>query len=107
MESIIKDLFFGRLKPSEKIMPGDDPEFAALMTQLEGEREYFKGILSEDDFTRLDGYEVSNDLISDMLSAEAFTRGFRLAVTVIAEVYQNRAATPDIWKLLGVDKPNT
>ncbi len=107
MESIIKELFFGRVKPNENLMPGDEPEFAALMKQLDCDREYFKGILSEDDFSRLDGYDVSNDIISDMLSAEAFTRGFRLAVTVIAEVYQNHDAPPDIWKLLGVDKPVT
>jgi hypothetical protein len=107
MESIIKDLFFGKIKPSEKLTPKDNPEYAALMKQIKGDREYFKTILSADDFTRLDGYEVSNDLIADMQSVEAFTLGFRLGAAIVAEVYQSKDAPPDIWKLLGLDKPHT
>lgn len=103
MESILTDLFNGKIAPFENLTP-NDPEFPSLKQKYLEEKAYFNSKLSEDDLIRHDNLDEMDDIISNMENTEAFIRGFRLASKIMAEVFGGDNELPDILKILSVDK---
>jgi hypothetical protein len=83
-KSVLRELFDGKIYPSECIKP-DTPEYRAALKVLEAEKEYFFKTLSGEDNKK---FKRTNDLyfeIIDIYSYESFVYGFRLAVALMSE----------------------
>lgn len=106
MNSILADLFNGKVMPYENLVP-KDVEFTAMKKQVMDERAYFNGKLSKDDIIRFDRMEEASDTISDMENVESFSRGFRLAAMIFIELLYDKNDLPDVRKLLCIDKTDT
>ena len=105
MDSILKDLFNGKIYPYENLVP-QEPEYPALKQKTKEENTYFYSVISDDDRKRFEDLENMKTTLSDMESVEAFSRGFRLAVRLITDVYYHNGDLPDILKQLTAEKPD-
>lgn len=104
IKSILTDLWEGNIFPAENLAP-DTPEFQSLIQKLHEETAYLKSILSADDRKRMEHLEELTDSLSYIYHTQAFIKGFKIAVKMMAEVYSDKGELPDIQKLLGIDEP--
>ena len=96
MNSILKDLYEGKIRPHEHVQPKDS-EFQVTNKKIYAEKDYFKSVLSENDYTRLDYLETLYTESGEMETIEAFKRGFEIAMLINSEVYQNTNDFKDIF----------
>lgn len=85
MNSILEQLYFGDIRPDEVIVP-KNPEYRALNKKISISKEYFKNILSENDFKLFEEtFDLSGESCS-MHSTEAFIYGFKMGALMMSEV---------------------
>lgn len=86
MESVLKQLFYGKLFPYEHIAPSN-PEFSAIHRQITGESAAWKEKLSAEDGKKLEHILELESLSGAMEVETAFLAGFRLGSMLMAEVF--------------------
>ncbi|MNE68306.1 hypothetical protein D3C80_1639600 [compost metagenome] len=87
--SILEQLYFGEIRPEEVIVP-KNPEYRALNKKISISKEYFKNILSENDFKLFEEtFDLSGESCS-MHSTEAFIYGFKMGALMMGEVLGER-----------------
>lgn len=85
MTSILEQLYFGEIRPEEVIVP-KNPEYRSLNQKISNSKEYFKSILSENDFKLLEEtFDLSGKSCA-MHSTEAFIYGFKMGALMMGEV---------------------
>ena len=103
MESILTDLWNGKIRPQENLSP-NTPEFRELTDKLNEEAAYIKNALSAEDKPRFDSYEETSDIMDEILHTQAFIKGFRYAALIMAEVYGSKDLMPELLKMLNSGK---
>lgn len=86
MPTFIESLYYGKLIPSETILP-QDPQYRQLSRQVSESMEAWKSKLSADEFHELEELLDLYQQLHGMELAASFSQGFRLGVRMIAEVY--------------------
>ena len=84
--SVLERLYMGNLCPVEEAVP-HDTGYRFLSNKIDGEREYFRGILSAEDKER---FEKWNEMIfryEDITEYANFAQGFRLGATLTSEIF--------------------
>lgn len=84
--SILERLYLGNLCPLEEDTLSD-ADYHSFSNKIGDEREYFAGILSEEDKKR---FEEWNEMIfrcEDMTEYARFTQGFRLGAMLAFEIF--------------------
>ena len=81
MEHILKELWYGKIKPLEHL-PTDSPEYRKRVRDAIREREILSGTLRQDEKKRLERYDAKNTAVQEFLEQEAFCAGFRLAFAI-------------------------
>ncbi len=84
--SVLERLYMGNLCPVEEAAP-HDTEYRFLSNKIDGEREYFRGILSAEDKER---FEKWNEMIfryENITEYSNFAQGFRLGATLTSEIF--------------------
>ena len=86
MKSILKELYCGDLSPSVAITP-TTKEYNALLRKLSDEADYFKDILSKNDFNRLEELICTINDTNALETEEAFMYSFRLCSRFMADIF--------------------
>lgn len=84
--SVLERLYMGNLCPVEEAAP-HDTGYRFLSNKIDGEREYFRGILSAEDRER---FEKWNEMIfryENITEYANFAQGFRLGATLTSEIF--------------------
>lgn len=103
MEATLTDLWNGKIHPHENLAP-NTKEFLDICKKLENETKHIKSVLSAEDKVLFDTYEETSDIISEILLAQAFIRGFRYATLIMVDVHGNNDAIQKYLKMLSVEK---
>ncbi len=88
-KSILHDLFNGKVIPNETIV-SKNPQYTLISDKISAEREFFKGMLSDEDFARLEKVEGMFGDMSSLQDEEAFAFGFRLGAAIMIDVFTGR-----------------
>ncbi|CAM4372152.1 hypothetical protein U9M73_12990 [Paenibacillus phoenicis] len=86
MSSLLEQLYFGEIRPEEKIIP-KNPEYKLLNVEISNFKEKLITSLTEDEIELL---EKIYDLLgksSSIYSTEVFIYGFKMGVQIITEAY--------------------
>lgn len=86
MSSLLEQLYFGEIRPEEKIIP-KNPEYKLLNAEISNFKERLKTSLTEDEIELL---EKIYDLLgksSSIYSTEVFIYGFKMGVQIVTEAY--------------------
>ncbi len=86
MKSILNELYYGRIVPWERGIP-KTPEYKEANKDINKEKAFFKQILSEEEYKRLEVLENMYTNTSDIESADAFSYGFRLGLLIMIDVF--------------------
>ena len=103
MNSILKDLFNGKIFPYDNLIP-KDPDFPKLAKNVNDTENYLRSLLSDKDKSTFEKLIIMRDDLSAMESLEAFSRGFRLAFMLSVDVYHNKDDLSDIQSSSGFAK---
>ena len=82
-QSILKDLFNGEINPGETV--GKTSEDHILRNKIIAEKEYFKSILSVEDWTRLEELSDMELDVSSSYGHQCFEYGYRLCMALMLE----------------------
>lgn len=85
MKSIVEDLFYGNLRPEERLVP-TDPDYRPLNKRISDLMHEAKECFSEKDFAKLEQILDLNGESNSMVIREAFVQGFRMGMLVMVEV---------------------
>lgn len=86
MSSLLEQLYFGEIRPEEKIIP-KNPEYKLLNSEISNFKEKLITSLTEDEVELL---EKIYDLLgrsSSIYSTEVFIYGFKMGVQIVTEAY--------------------
>ncbi|GIO41559.1 DUF6809 family protein [Paenibacillus apis] len=86
MSSLLEQLYFGEIRPEEKIIP-KNPEYKLLNSEISSFKEKLLTSLTEDEVELL---EKIYDLLrksSSIYSTEVFIYGFKMGVQIVTEAY--------------------
>ncbi|WP_410771965.1 DUF6809 family protein [Fontibacillus sp. BL9] len=86
MKNIIEELYYGNLRPEERIVP-TDPEYREINRKNSELLEEVKRKFSESDFEILEQILDLNGESNSMVTSEAFVQGFRMGALVMVEVF--------------------
>ncbi|WP_178023819.1 DUF6809 family protein [uncultured Paenibacillus sp.] len=89
MSSLLEQLYFGEIRPEEKIIP-KNPEYKLLNVEISNFKEKLITSLTEDEVELL---EKIYDLLgksSSIYSTEVFIYGFKMGVQIVTEAYADR-----------------
>lgn len=89
MSSLLEQLYFGEIRPEEKIIP-KNPEYQLLNSEISNFKEKLLTSLTEDEVELL---EKIYDLLgksSSIYSTEVFIYGFKMGVQIVTEAYADR-----------------
>lgn len=89
MSSLLEQLYFGEIRPEEKIIP-KNPEYKLLNSEISNFKEKLLTSLAEDEVELL---EKICDLLgksSSIYSTEVFIYGFKMGVQIVTEAYADR-----------------
>ncbi|SME96975.1 DUF6809 family protein [Paenibacillus barengoltzii] len=86
MKSIVEDIFYGNLRPEERLVP-TDPDYRPLNKKISDLMQEAKVSFSEKDFAKLEQILDLNGESNSMVIREAFVQGFRIGALVMVEVF--------------------
>ncbi|MFL0557351.1 DUF6809 family protein, partial [Paenibacillus barengoltzii] len=86
MKSIVEEIFYGNLRPEERIVPRD-PDYRPLNKKNFDLMQEAKESFSEKDFATLEQILDLNGESNSMVIREAFVQGFRMGTLVMIEVF--------------------
>lgn len=88
MPTFLESLYYGKLIPSETIVP-QDPQYRQLTRQISDSMISWKRKLSEEDFRELEALLDLYQQVQGIELADSFSKGFRLGAAMVFEVYSN------------------
>ena len=103
MNSILEDLFNGKIFPYDNLIP-KDPDFPKLAKNVNNTENYLRSLLSDTDKATFEKLVIMKDDLSARENLESFSRGFRLAFMLVVDVYHNKGDLSDIQSLSGFSK---
>jgi hypothetical protein len=90
MGDTLKDLYLGHIRPFER---GEcqDPDYTATMSVIGRVLEYFKGVLSANDYARLEEFEALCARAAEIAMVDVFKAGYSLATRLlISSITENK-----------------
>ena len=103
MNSILEDLFNGKIFPYDNLIP-KDPGFPELAKNINNTENYLRSLLSDMDKATIEKLIIMRDDLSTMENLETFSRGFRLAFMLVVDVYHNKGDSSAIQSLCDLAK---
>lgn len=88
-KSILHELFNGRIIPNQTAV-SKNPQYTLISDKINVERDFFKSILSDEDFARLENIEGLFADMTTMQDEEVFAFGFRLGAALMIDVFANK-----------------
>lgn len=85
MKTILKELYGGRIYPSELIIP-KDPEYHPLNQKISDTISLWQKKLSEEDYEHLEELLDLHSQSNSMHSTSSFVHGFKLGASIMIEV---------------------
>lgn len=85
MKSILEALYYGEIRPEEKIVP-TDPEYRRISRKVSEAMEMWKEKLSADDFNQLEAMLDLRGQSESMYATASFTNGFQLGAFMMLEI---------------------
>lgn len=101
--NVLLDLWNGKIHPHENLAP-QTPEYKDLCDHVNNLRKNIETILTPESKKKFNEYEETSDLISEILHAEAFCVGFRLAAQLLIDVKNDDYDLTAIKELLGLSR---
>ena len=95
MSSLLEQLYFGEIRPEEKIIP-KNPEYKLLNSEISKFKERIKTSLTEDEIELLERIYDLLGKSSSIYSSEVFIYGFKMGVQIVTEAYTDGNKTSDI-----------
>ncbi|WP_110932599.1 DUF6809 family protein [Paenibacillus bouchesdurhonensis] len=89
MKSFLEELYYGKLYPSEQIVP-DDPKYRALSRQISEMMQMWRQRLSEEDFRQLEAMLDLQGESNSIHNMETFVQGFKLGASMMIEVLNGK-----------------
>ncbi|MCI8577737.1 MAG: hypothetical protein HFG64_09535 [Lachnospiraceae bacterium] len=87
--SILKQLYDGKVYPSETIIPQNRSEYRSISGKVGDDYEYFMKALSPEQVQRLEEMDHGRAKLSDMQAYANFEYGFRLGAMLMNEVFND------------------
>lgn len=84
MKNILRQLYNGEIDLDNETIPRDR-EYISTVNKIQKEQNYFKGILSSEDNTRMNQLDDLRNLSAMMNNYAHFTCGFKLAIQLMCE----------------------
>lgn len=84
MKNILRQIYQGDIDSDSELIPRDK-NYRLTMNKIKAEREYFKGILSQEDNRRLNALDDLRGQFNAMDCYANFSYGFRLAIQIMCE----------------------
>lgn len=84
--SILEELYMGTLCPLEESVC-NDADYHSLLDEIRMERDYFAGILSEENRERFEKWNMMVFRYEDMIKFARFAQGFRLSAMLASEIF--------------------
>lgn len=89
MKSIIEDLYYGKLYPSEQIVP-NDPRYRMLNQQISEMMQLWRQKLSEEDFRQLEAMLDLQGESNSIHNKATFVQGFKMGASMMIEVLNEK-----------------
>jgi hypothetical protein len=89
MKSILEKLYYGHIRPFERIIP-QDPQYRPLNQKISGIKRILQEKLPAEDYQALEGLLDLGCDSSVMESAASFRYGFKLGALIMLEVLGGR-----------------
>ena len=86
MKNIIHDLYFGRISEWENRIIRSDEEMA-IHDKIIAEKQYFSGVLSAEDYKRLESLETLCMESHNFDELRAYVNAFKLGVMIMCAVF--------------------
>ena len=84
--SVLERLYMGTLCPLEENI-SNNADYHSLLDKIRTERDYFEGILSEENRERFEKWNMMIFRYEDMTKYAKFTQGFRLGAMLTSEIF--------------------
>ena len=84
--SVLERLYMGILCPLEESVC-NDADYHSLLDEIRTERDYFEGILSEENKERFEKWNMMIFHHEDMTKYARFAQGFRLGAILASEIF--------------------